>query len=199
MNKQIISNSAAAAGMTHLVNGFDINDEAIRDANLNASQNRISNAEFHVGDLSKIIHSLNALSAPDVVITDPNRPGMHPDLVRDDKRRKRQQWSSSTVLSLIFLSFPDGRALRFFFPFLKCSCVFFFLFFLITAQVKWLNSCRARRIVYIACNPTTQARDVAMLCQEQQSQYRLVKLQPLDMFPHTPHIENIAILDKITS
>lgn len=69
--------------MARLVNGFDINDEAIRDANLNASQNRISNAEFHVGDLSKIVHSLNALSAPDVVITDPNRPGMHPDLVWD--------------------------------------------------------------------------------------------------------------------
>lgn len=91
----------------------------------------------------------------------------------------------------------DGWAPRFFFPFLN-ACMFFFLF-LATAQVKWLNSCRARRIVYIACNPTTQARDVAMLCQEQQSQYRLVKLQPLDMFPHTPHIENIAILDKITS
>lgn len=48
-----------------------------------------------------------------------------------------------------------------------------------------------RRIVYVSCNPATQARDVKMLCAEH---YELVKLQPVDMFPHTYHIENVALL-----
>jgi 23S rRNA (uracil1939-C5)-methyltransferase len=47
------------------------------------------------------------------------------------------------------------------------------------------------RIVYVSCNPATQARDVELLCIEK---YRLVKLQPVDMFPHTFHIENVALL-----
>jgi 23S rRNA (uracil1939-C5)-methyltransferase len=47
------------------------------------------------------------------------------------------------------------------------------------------------RIVYVSCNPATQARDVKLLCAEK---YQLVKLQPVDMFPHTFHIENVALL-----
>ena len=47
------------------------------------------------------------------------------------------------------------------------------------------------RIVYVSCNPTTQARDAAELCKEK---YELVKLRPVDMFPHTPHVENVATL-----
>jgi 23S rRNA (uracil1939-C5)-methyltransferase len=51
----------------------------------------------------------------------------------------------------------------------------------------------ARKIIYISCNPATQARDMDML----RESYRLVKTQAVDMFPHTQHIENIAILEKI--
>jgi len=47
------------------------------------------------------------------------------------------------------------------------------------------------RIVYVSCNPATQARDVKMLCAET---YVLTKLRPVDMFPHTFHIENVALL-----
>ncbi|MCI0707759.1 MAG: 23S rRNA (uracil(1939)-C(5))-methyltransferase RlmD [Ignavibacteriae bacterium] len=50
------------------------------------------------------------------------------------------------------------------------------------------------RIVYVSCNPTTQARDVKILCSER---YRLVKLQPVDMFPHTYHIESVALLHRV--
>ncbi|HIO40041.1 MAG TPA: 23S rRNA (uracil(1939)-C(5))-methyltransferase RlmD [Candidatus Marinimicrobia bacterium] len=48
-----------------------------------------------------------------------------------------------------------------------------------------------KRIVYVSCNPASQARDVALLCNER---YKLVKLRPVDMFPHTPHVENVATL-----
>lgn len=50
------------------------------------------------------------------------------------------------------------------------------------------------RIVYVSCNPATQARDAKMLCAEK---YRLVKLQPVDMFPHTYHIENVVRLQLV--
>lgn len=50
------------------------------------------------------------------------------------------------------------------------------------------------RIVYVSCNPSTQARDVKLLCAEK---YRLVKLQPVDMFPHTYHIENVVLLHRL--
>ena len=51
-----------------------------------------------------------------------------------------------------------------------------------------------QRIVYISCNPATQARDIGILG----SKYINKKLQPVDMFPHTSHIESIALLEKKT-
>jgi 23S rRNA (uracil1939-C5)-methyltransferase len=49
------------------------------------------------------------------------------------------------------------------------------------------------RIVYVSCNPATQVRDIKMFNEEG---YRLVKIKPVDMFPHTYHIENVALLEK---
>ncbi len=49
-----------------------------------------------------------------------------------------------------------------------------------------------RRIVYVSCNPATQARDVALL----DTQYQVTRIQPVDMFPHTQHVENVILLEK---
>ncbi len=57
--------------------------------------------------------------------------------------------------------------------------------------VEWLLHLESPRIVYVSCNPATQARDLSMLAEK----YRVLKCQPVDMFPHTHHIENVALLE----
>lgn len=59
--------------------------------------------------------------------------------------------------------------------------------------VKDIIELEPKKIVYISCNPATQARDIKLLCSDG---YRLKKIKPVDMFPHTYHIENVALLTK---
>jgi 23S rRNA (uracil1939-C5)-methyltransferase len=57
--------------------------------------------------------------------------------------------------------------------------------------INVLRDIRPSRIVYVSCNPATQARDISLL----ESQYRISKIQPVDMFPHTHHVENVVLLE----
>ncbi|MCL2511081.1 MAG: 23S rRNA (uracil(1939)-C(5))-methyltransferase RlmD [Bacteroidales bacterium] len=57
--------------------------------------------------------------------------------------------------------------------------------------VEQIIQIRPKRIVYVSCNPATQARDLALM----KDFYKIVKIQPFDMFPHTHHVENVALLE----
>jgi 23S rRNA (uracil1939-C5)-methyltransferase len=58
--------------------------------------------------------------------------------------------------------------------------------------LRRIGALGAARIVYVSCNPTTLASDVKVLREE--LDYELARCRPLDMFPHTPHVESVALL-----
>ncbi len=58
--------------------------------------------------------------------------------------------------------------------------------------INVILSAEPKRIVYVSCNPATQARDLSLL----DSKYRVEAVQPVDMFPHTHHVENVVLLEK---
>ena len=120
--------------------GIEYVPEAIEDAKVNSELNGITNTLFYAGDMKDILTDdfIAEHGRPDVIITDPPRAGMHPDVVK-------------TIL----------RA-------------------------------APKRIVYVSCNPATQARDL----QDLDAQYRVAAVQPVDMFPHTPHVENVVLLEN---
>ena len=114
--------------------GIEYVPEAIEDAKINSEINGIGNTLFYAGDMKDILTDdfIAEHGRPDVIITDPPRAGMHPDVVK-------------TILRAA----PD-------------------------------------RI------PATQARDL----QDLDEQYKVIEVQPVDMFPHTPHVENVVLLKK---
>ena len=120
--------------------GIEYVPEAIEDARVNSDINDIRNTLFYAGDMKDILTDdfISKHGRPDVIITDPPRAGMHPDVVR-------------TILNAA-----------------------------------------PRRIVYVSCNPATQARDLQMM----DADYAVTAVQPVDMFPHTPHVENVVLLTK---
>ena len=134
------------ARKTKKVIGIEYVEDAIVDAKINSEINGISNTLFFAGDMKDILNEdfIVTHGKPDVIITDPPRAGMHPDVIK-------------TILN----ASPE-------------------------------------KIVYVSCNPATQARDLQLL----NEQYKITRVQPVDMFPHTAHVENIAVLvkrDKILS
>lgn len=58
--------------------------------------------------------------------------------------------------------------------------------------INVILSAAPQRVVYVSCNPATQARDLALL----DSNYKVLAVQPVDMFPHTQHVENVVLLEK---
>ena len=120
--------------------GIEYVPEAIEDAKINSKINGIDNTMFYAGDMKDILTDefIAEHGRPDVIITDPPRAGMHPDVVKTILRAAPQ------------------------------------------------------RIVYVSCNPATQARDLHDL----DIDYRVAAVQPVDMFPHTPHVENVVLLER---
>ncbi|MDA3892502.1 MAG: 23S rRNA (uracil(1939)-C(5))-methyltransferase RlmD [Salinivirgaceae bacterium] len=120
--------------------GVEYVEEAIKDAKENAELNGIDNAQFYAGDMKDVLTNefVAKNGTPDVIITDPPRPGMHNSVI-------------DTILN-----------------------------------------CKPNKIVYVSCNPATQARDLALL----EVSYLVAKVQPVDMFPHTHHVENVVLLMK---
>jgi hypothetical protein len=60
-------------------------------------------------------------------------------------------------------------------------------------MVQHILEVSPKRIVYVSCNPATQARDMALMADD----YKITKVIPVDLFPHTYHIESIAVMEKI--
>jgi 23S rRNA (uracil1939-C5)-methyltransferase len=120
--------------------GIEYVPEAIEDAKINSELNDINNTDFFAGDMKDILNSqfINTHGIPDVIVTDPPRAGMHPDVVN----------------------------------------------VIIETQTK--------KVIYVSCNPATQARDLALM----DAYYKVIEVQPVDMFPHTPHVENVVLLER---
>ncbi len=118
--------------------GVEYVPTAIEDAKVNSKINGIENTVFYAGDMKDVLNAdfIKENGKPDVVITDPPRAGMHPDVV------------------------------------------------------ERLMEMEADKIVYVSCNAATQARDLIRL----KEKYDLVRIKPVDMFPHTQHVENVVLL-----
>jgi len=121
--------------------GIEYIPEAIEDADINSANNSINNTTFFAGDMKDVLTDsfIAKHGAPDVIICDPPRAGMH-----------------ETVVNTILNTSP-------------------------------------KRIVYVSCNPATQARDLKLM----NHMYKITRVQPVDMFPHTHHVENVVQLEII--
>lgn len=62
--------------------------------------------------------------------------------------------------------------------------------------VRFLAACDTKRIVYVSCNPVSQARDIGMIQSIVPGKFQITVIQPVDMFPHTPHIECVIVMER---
>lgn len=131
---QFVSSKAAK------VVGIEYVPEAIEDARINAAGNGITNCDFYAGDMKDVLTDefVQKHGHPDVIILDPPRAGIHPD-----------------VAKVILNAAPE-------------------------------------RMVYVSCNPASQARDLEILCKD----YVITAVRPVDMFPQTHHVENVVALRR---
>ena len=121
--------------------GIEINQDAVRDAVVNARRNQVKNARFYCADAGDFMRDMAREGEhADVVFLDPPRAG-------SDERFLE----SLTILS-------------------------------------------PKKVVYISCNPETQERDLRFLTSRG---YGVQEIQPVDMFPHTNHVETVALLSKL--
>ena len=128
------------AQKAHKVYGVEIVSPAIKDAEKNARENNVKNAEFIVGDCTKVMPRLFKQGVrPDVIVVDPPRAG--------------------------------------------CTEV----------VLKTFASMQPNRIVYVSCNPATLARDLEIL---DKLGYKAEKVQPVDMFVASSHVECVTIINK---
>jgi len=112
--------------------------QSVEDAQRNAHKNKISNCEFICGESKRILSELITRGEKfDVVVVDPPRAGLHPDVV------------------------------------------------------AYLSDIKIEKLIYVSCNPATLARDLKLFCEKG---YKIDQVQPVDMFPHTPHIETVVKL-----
>ncbi len=165
---------AAKMGAARVI-GVDSVAAAIRDARQNACHNGVENTEFVAADAADFMRDLAARRIATRGSVVRNATEYLPDderwaLPSSVARNVSRETFSNTVL---FMDPPRAGASE---EFLDAVCAL-----------------SPARIVYISCNPETQARDAAYLAR---AGYLVRKLQPVDMFPHTDHIECIALIER---
>ena len=174
---------AAKRGAARVI-GVDNVESAIADARLNARHNGIENAEFVAADASVFMRDLaaqrDAVRSADLegeVAAVPTAPvesrtaADFPESSASEAALSTRQPAQTPGELVLFMDPPRAGSTE---RFLDAAAVLV-----------------PERIVYISCNPETQVRDIAYL---RRRGYRTEVVQPVDMFPHTEHVESIALL-----
>ena len=147
-----LSGSSVPKKLADIIANYDDKPEDMRKAGIEYAVNQILDLKSHgvndihlysmiyAGDMKDILTDsfVEEHGRPDVIILDPPRAGIHPD-----------------VAKVILNAAPD-------------------------------------RMVYVSCNPASQARDLEILCKD----YEITAVRPVDMFPHTHHVENVVALRR---
>ena len=133
--------SLLAARKAKKVYGVEIVEQSIKDARLNAKENKIDNVEFFSGKVENLLPTLYKQNIKaDVIIIDPPRKGCEAEVL------------------------------------------------------KAIKNISPKRLVYVSCNPATLARDLKIL---QDDGFKIEKVQPVDMFCNTVHVETVVLMSRV--